>query len=70
MLSFPYSTNEHRAQSNRKQYKHCRPMNDYDGVAIECQHPADCPNRPDFPNTLLRPGEKFEETISFTFSCR
>ena len=47
-----------------------RPMNDYDGVAIECQHPADCPNRPDFPNTLLRPGEKFEETISFTFSCR
>lgn len=45
-------------------------MNDYDGVAIECQHPADCPNRPDFPNTLLRPGEKFEETISFTFSCR
>lgn len=44
-----------------------RRMEDYDGVAIECQHPADCPNEPYFPNTLLRPGEKFKETIEFHF---
>ncbi|MBD5345909.1 MAG: galactose mutarotase [Bacteroides sp.] len=47
-----------------------RPMNDYDGVAIECQHPANCPNEPSFPDTVLRPGQKFEETIEFKFSCR
>lgn len=47
-----------------------RTMADYDGVAIECQHPADCPNEPDFPNTVLRPGEKFSETIEFKFSTK
>ena len=41
--------------------------NDYDGVAIECQAFPDSPNRPDFPSTLLRPGEKYSETIAFKF---
>ena len=40
---------------------------DYDGVAIECQAFPDAPNRPDFPSTLLRPGEKYEQTIEFRF---
>lgn len=47
-----------------------RSMEDYDGVAIECQHPADCPNEPSFPNTILRPGEKMTETIKFKFSTK
>lgn len=47
-----------------------RSMNDYDGVAIECQHPADAPNQSWMPSTLLRPGEKFSETIEFKFSTK
>lgn len=41
---------------------------DYDGVAIECQHYPDSPNKPDYPSTVLRPGEVFEEAIIFAFS--
>lgn len=41
---------------------------DYDGVAIECQAYPDAPNRPDFPSTLLRPGEKYREEIVFRFT--
>lgn len=41
--------------------------NDYDGVAIECQNFPDAPNKPDFPSSVLRPGEKFDETITFEF---
>ncbi len=40
---------------------------DYDGVAIECQHFPDSPNHPDYPSTVLRPGETFEEAIIFAF---
>lgn len=41
---------------------------DYDGVAIECQGFPDSPNRPDFPSTELRPGEKYHQVIEFRFS--
>lgn len=47
-----------------------RSMNDYDGVAIECQHTPDAPNNPNFPSTLLRPGKKMSETIEFRFSIK
>ena len=40
---------------------------DYDGVALECQHCTDSPNKPDYPSTLLRPGEVYEEAIIFAF---
>ena len=40
---------------------------DYDGVAIECQKCPDAPNRPDFPSTVLRPGEVYEEAIIWVF---
>lgn len=40
---------------------------DYDGVAIECQHYPDSPNKPEYPSTVLRPGEVFEEAIIFAF---
>ncbi|MDE6825876.1 MAG: galactose mutarotase [Paramuribaculum sp.] len=45
-----------------------RSMNDYDGIAIECQHTPDAPNQPQLPSTLLRPGESLDETIVFGFS--
>ena len=42
---------------------------DYDAVAIECQHTPDAPNQPDFPSTLLRPGETFKEAIIWAFGA-
>ena len=44
-----------------------RAYEDYDAVAIECQHTPDAPNQPDFPSTVLRPGEVFEEAIIWAF---
>ena len=44
-----------------------RVYQDYDAVAIECQHCPDSPNRPDFPSTVLRPGEVMEEAIIWVF---
>ncbi len=43
---------------------------DYSAVAMECQHFPDSPNRPDYPGTLLRPGETFAQAIIFAFSVR
>lgn len=44
--------------------------NDYDGVALECQHYPDSPNKADYPTTVLRPGETYEEAIIFAFTTR
>lgn len=40
-----------------------------DGICLETQHYPDSPNRPDFPSTVLRPGETFESTTIYTFSA-
>ncbi len=37
-------------------------------LCLETQHFPDSPNHPDFPSTLLRPGETFRETTIYTFS--
>ena len=47
-----------------------RAYQDYDAVAIECQHAPDSPNRPEFPSTVLRPGEVYEEAIIWAFDVR
>jgi aldose 1-epimerase len=39
-----------------------------DGVALETQHFPDSPNQPDFPSTVLRPGEVYTSTTIFAFS--
>src|SRR5262249_47448668 len=36
-----------------------------DGIALEAQHLADSPNRPEFPSTVLRPGERFTSTTIY-----
>ena len=41
---------------------------DYSGVALECQALPDSPNKPNFPNTVLRSGEEYNEIIIFKFS--
>ncbi|HLZ27187.1 MAG TPA: aldose epimerase family protein [Chloroflexota bacterium] len=39
-----------------------------DGFTLETQHYPDSPNQPDFPSTVLRPGEIFASTTVFRFS--
>lgn len=38
-----------------------------DGLCLETQHFPDSPNRPDFPSTVLRPGELFSSTTEHRF---
>lgn len=40
----------------------------YYGFCLETQHYPDSPNRPEFPSTLLTPGEKFRQTTVHKFS--
>lgn len=37
------------------------------GLALETQHFPDSPNRPNFPSTVLRPGETYQSRTVFTF---
>ena len=39
-------------------------------MALETQHYPDSPNRPDFPTTVLRPGETFRSTTEYRFSAK
>ncbi|MDE7426821.1 MAG: galactose mutarotase [Muribaculaceae bacterium] len=41
---------------------------DYDAVALECQDFPDAPNRPEFPSTLLSPGQEYKRTIIYEFT--
>src|SRR5262249_45162214 len=38
------------------------------GFCLETQHFPDSPNHPDFPSTILRPGEEFRSRTVFAFS--
>jgi aldose 1-epimerase len=38
-----------------------------DALALETQHYPDSPNQPDFPTTVLRPGETYDTTTIFKF---
>ena len=40
------------------------------GLCLETQHFPDSPNRPAFPNTILKPGEKYQQTTIYKFSVR
>ncbi|HWV36688.1 MAG TPA: hypothetical protein VNZ55_13720, partial [Thermomicrobiales bacterium] len=39
-----------------------------DAIALETQHFPDSPNQPDFPSTVLKPGETFTSTTVWTFT--
>ncbi|MCI7515010.1 MAG: galactose mutarotase [Bacteroidales bacterium] len=47
-----------------------RSYNDYEGVAIECQNFPDAPNKEDYPSSVLRPGEVYQQAIIFAFSVK
>jgi len=38
------------------------------GLCLETQHFPDSPNHPDFPSTILKPGQKFQSQTVFKFS--
>lgn len=40
------------------------------GFCFETQHFPDSPNKPEFPSTLLEPGQTYNSTTSFTFSAK
>jgi len=40
------------------------------GLCLETQHFPDSPNKPNFPSTILRPGEKYETTTIYSFSAK
>ncbi|MBE6309569.1 MAG: galactose mutarotase [Bacteroidales bacterium] len=41
---------------------------DYCAVAIECQGLPDAPNKPNFPSQLLKPGERYNQIIEYSFN--
>ncbi|QHY95334.1 Aldose 1-epimerase precursor [Streptomyces sp. S4.7] len=43
------------------------PFGPGEGIALETQHFPDSPNRPDFPSTVLRPGEEFTSETTYGF---
>ncbi|MFN0109859.1 MAG: aldose epimerase family protein [Blastocatellia bacterium] len=40
------------------------------GFCLETQHHPDSPNKPNFPTTALKPGEKYQTTTIYKFSAR
>jgi aldose 1-epimerase len=45
-----------------------RAMRQSDAIAFETEHFPDSPNKPNFPSTVLRPGETFHSITDFAFS--
>jgi len=43
------------------------PVEQYEGFCLETQHFPDSPNQPDFPTSILRPGEHFNSQTIFKF---
>ena len=41
----------------------------FQGIALETQHYPDSPNHPEFPSTVLRPGETFKSHTEYRFSA-
>ncbi|WP_441247607.1 aldose epimerase family protein [Kitasatospora sp. McL0602] len=46
-----------------------RPYGAFAGVALETQHFPDSPHHPDYPSTVLRPGEEYRSTTRYRFSA-
>ena len=40
------------------------------GFCLETQHFPDSPNQPNFPSTLLRPGQEYKTSTTFTFGAK
>jgi aldose 1-epimerase len=42
----------------------------YGGLCLETQHFPDSPNKPNFPSTVLRPGQEFHSQTAYKFSAK
>ena len=40
------------------------------GFCLETQHYPDSPNKPEWPTTVLRPGQTYQTTTIYSFSTR
>ena len=40
------------------------------GFCLEAEHYPDSPNKPDFPSTVLKPGEIYHQTTIYRFTTR
>lgn len=47
-----------------------KPYARHSGFCLETQHYPDSPNQPEFPSTVLRPGEEYNSKTVYTFSVR
>lgn len=47
-----------------------KPFQKFGGVCLETQHYPDSPNQPDFPSTILTPGEKYHHLTIHKFSVK
>jgi aldose 1-epimerase len=50
--------------------KYGEPRSRHSSIALETQHYPDSPNHPEFPSTVLRPGETFTSRTVYAFSTR
>ena len=50
--------------------KRGNPYNFRNGICLETQHYPDSPHHPNFPNTLLKPGETLKSTTIYKFSVK
>ena len=46
-----------------------RPMVRRGWLALETQHYPNSPNRPDFPSTVIRPGETYKTSTEYRFKA-
>jgi aldose 1-epimerase len=47
-----------------------QPITLHSALALETQHFPDSPNKPDFPSTILKPGEKYHEVTIYQVSVK
>ncbi len=47
-----------------------KPYQFRNGFCLETQHFPDSPNQPNFPSTILRPGEKYQSTTIYKFTTK
>jgi aldose 1-epimerase len=47
-----------------------RPYEKHSAVCLETQHYPDSPNHPDWPSTVLRPGQTYKSTTVYRFSAK
>lgn len=50
--------------------KYGKPLRKHESFALETQQFPDAPNQPNFPSTVLRPGEEYHHTCIYKFSVK